>query len=142
MWQPGCLQSKFGIHTFRVEFLSHDRPAPVDELQVQGVYNPRLLRKVIDLLTLICKFRDYLTFVLEVTLSLEIWYSLYSLSIVKICEWYRLQIIIYLSNLFKVIIREASKTAHDRMAHMTYTEGPAAIRSTSRNLKVRQIWCM
>lgn len=43
----GCLQSVYGIHTFRVESIAHGKAAPVDELQVQGVSNPGLLRKVI-----------------------------------------------------------------------------------------------
>lgn len=42
----GCLQSIYGIHTFRVESLARGKAAPVDELQVQGVDNPVLLRKV------------------------------------------------------------------------------------------------
>lgn len=43
---PGCLQSIYGIHTFRLESIAHGKAAPVDELQVQGVYDPSLLRKV------------------------------------------------------------------------------------------------
>ncbi|KAK2971832.1 hypothetical protein RJ640_000996 [Escallonia rubra] len=43
----GCLQSVYGIHTFRVESIAYGKAAPVDELQVQGVYKPGLLRKVI-----------------------------------------------------------------------------------------------
>ncbi|XP_028100703.1 uncharacterized protein LOC114300043 [Camellia sinensis] len=42
-----ALQSTYGIHTFRVESIAHGKAAPVDELQVQGVYNPGLLRKII-----------------------------------------------------------------------------------------------
>lgn len=42
----GCLQSVYGIHTFRIESIAHGIAAPVDELQVQGVSNPELLRKV------------------------------------------------------------------------------------------------
>eukprot|EP00262_Sarcandra_glabra_P007616 TRINITY_DN20502_c0_g1_i1.p1 TRINITY_DN20502_c0_g1~~TRINITY_DN20502_c0_g1_i1.p1 ORF type:complete len:283 (+),score=37.14 TRINITY_DN20502_c0_g1_i1:132-980(+) len=45
--EQGCLQSVYGIHTFRVESIAHGKAAPVDELQVQGVSNPGLLRKVI-----------------------------------------------------------------------------------------------
>ncbi|KAM4105102.1 hypothetical protein ACJW30_06G207800 [Castanea mollissima] len=45
--EQGCLQSVFGIHTFRVESIAQGKAAPVDELQVQGVSNPGLLRKVI-----------------------------------------------------------------------------------------------
>ncbi|KAL9252280.1 hypothetical protein AKJ16_DCAP02581 [Drosera capensis] len=41
------LQSMYGIHTVRIESISHGKAAPVDELQVQGVSNPGLLRKVI-----------------------------------------------------------------------------------------------
>ncbi|KAA8516012.1 hypothetical protein F0562_019191 [Nyssa sinensis] len=45
--EQGWLQSVYGIHTFRIESIAHGKAAPVDELQVQGVYNPGLLRKVI-----------------------------------------------------------------------------------------------
>ncbi|KAJ0112509.1 hypothetical protein Patl1_00391 [Pistacia atlantica] len=45
--EQGCLQSVYGIHTFRVESIAHGKAAPVDELQVQGVANPSLLKKVI-----------------------------------------------------------------------------------------------
>ncbi|WCJ23167.1 hypothetical protein M5689_005210 [Euphorbia peplus] len=45
--EQGCLQSLYGIHTFRIQSRAHGRPAPVDELQVHGVVNPSLLRKVI-----------------------------------------------------------------------------------------------
>uniref|UniRef100_A0A251LVW5 DUF7642 domain-containing protein n=2 Tax=Manihot esculenta TaxID=3983 RepID=A0A251LVW5_MANES len=45
--EQGCLQSVYGIHTFRVESIASGKAAPVDELQVQGVVNPALLRKVI-----------------------------------------------------------------------------------------------
>ncbi|KAF7814679.1 putative transmembrane protein [Senna tora] len=44
---PGCLQSIYGVHTSRVESIAHGKAAPVDELQVQGVSNPDILRKVI-----------------------------------------------------------------------------------------------
>ncbi|KAF2282569.1 hypothetical protein GH714_043198 [Hevea brasiliensis] len=43
----GCIQSVYGIHTFRVERIASGKAAPVGELQVQGVINPALLRKVI-----------------------------------------------------------------------------------------------
>lgn len=42
----GCLESVYGIHTLRVESISRGKAAPVDELQVQGLSNPGLLRKV------------------------------------------------------------------------------------------------
>ncbi|XP_059651456.1 uncharacterized protein LOC132299044 [Cornus florida] len=45
--EQGCLQSVYGIHTCRVESIAHGKAAPVDELHLQGVYNPGLLRKVI-----------------------------------------------------------------------------------------------
>ncbi|KAG4922398.1 hypothetical protein AAZX31_18G210100 [Glycine max] len=45
--EQGCLQSIYGIHTFRVESIAHGKAAPVDELQVQGVSDPSLLRKMI-----------------------------------------------------------------------------------------------
>ncbi|XP_052192803.1 uncharacterized protein LOC127801594 isoform X2 [Diospyros lotus] len=45
--EQGCLQSVFGIHTFRIEYIAHGKAAPVDELQVQGVSNPGHLRKII-----------------------------------------------------------------------------------------------
>lgn len=46
MAYTGCLQSIYGIHTFRIESIAHGGAAPVDELQVQGVYSPGNLRKV------------------------------------------------------------------------------------------------
>ncbi|XP_047148161.1 uncharacterized protein LOC124820490 isoform X2 [Vigna umbellata] len=45
--EQGCLQSIYGIHTFRLESIAHGKAATVDELQVQGVYDPSLLRKMI-----------------------------------------------------------------------------------------------
>lgn len=42
----GCLQAMFGIHTFRLESVAQGKAAYVDELQIQGVSNPQLLRKV------------------------------------------------------------------------------------------------
>ncbi|XP_052170728.1 uncharacterized protein LOC127786956 isoform X2 [Diospyros lotus] len=45
--EQGCLQSLYGIHTFLVESRARGKAAPVDQLQVQGVYNPGLLRKII-----------------------------------------------------------------------------------------------
>ncbi|CAI9101739.1 OLC1v1039137C4 [Oldenlandia corymbosa var. corymbosa] len=45
--EQGCLQSMFGIHTLRVESIAHGKAAPVDELQLHGVYNPGRLTKVI-----------------------------------------------------------------------------------------------
>ncbi|KAK9910542.1 hypothetical protein M0R45_034499 [Rubus argutus] len=45
--EQGCLQSRYGIHTFRIESIACGKAAAVDELQVQGVSNPSDLRKVI-----------------------------------------------------------------------------------------------
>ncbi|KAI4328753.1 hypothetical protein L6164_021085 [Bauhinia variegata] len=45
--EQGCLQSIYGLHTFRIESVARGKTAPVDELQVQGVFNPDKLRKVI-----------------------------------------------------------------------------------------------
>ncbi|CAI9292202.1 unnamed protein product [Lactuca saligna] len=45
--EQGCLQAMFGIHTFRLESVAQGKAAYVDELQIQGVSNPQLLRKVI-----------------------------------------------------------------------------------------------
>ncbi|PKA66443.1 hypothetical protein AXF42_Ash007141 [Apostasia shenzhenica] len=45
--EQGCLQSMFGIHTFRIENIARGKAAPINELQFQGVSNPGLLRKVI-----------------------------------------------------------------------------------------------
>ncbi|KAM7261091.1 hypothetical protein ACFE04_026566 [Oxalis oulophora] len=45
--EQGWLQSIYGIHTFRIESIAHGKAAPVDELQILGVTNPALLRKVI-----------------------------------------------------------------------------------------------
>ncbi|XP_021900304.1 uncharacterized protein LOC110816422 isoform X2 [Carica papaya] len=45
--EQGWLQSVYGIHTFRIESVAHRKASHVDELQVQGVDNPELLRTVI-----------------------------------------------------------------------------------------------
>lgn len=45
--EHGCVQSIYGIHTFRVESIAHGKASPVDELQVQGISDPNSLRKVI-----------------------------------------------------------------------------------------------
>lgn len=45
--EQGCLQSIYGVHTFRVESIAHGKAAPVDVLQAQGISDPDLLRKVI-----------------------------------------------------------------------------------------------
>ncbi|KAG6749476.1 hypothetical protein POTOM_046523 [Populus tomentosa] len=45
--RKSCLQSVYGLHTFRVESIAHGKAAPVDELRVQGVADPGVLRKVI-----------------------------------------------------------------------------------------------
>lgn len=51
----------YGIHTFRVESIAHGKAAPVDELQVQGVSNPGLLRKVLGYFRLFINYHKYLT---------------------------------------------------------------------------------
>ncbi|KAK9147825.1 hypothetical protein Scep_006582 [Stephania cephalantha] len=45
--EQGCLQYIYGIHTFRIETLARGNAAPVDELQIQGISDPGMLRKVI-----------------------------------------------------------------------------------------------
>uniref|UniRef100_A0A0D9VIT1 DUF7642 domain-containing protein n=1 Tax=Leersia perrieri TaxID=77586 RepID=A0A0D9VIT1_9ORYZ len=45
--EQGCLQSVYSLHTFKVESIASGKPAPVDELQFHGVYNPDLLKTVI-----------------------------------------------------------------------------------------------
>ncbi|XP_058737326.1 uncharacterized protein LOC131609598 [Vicia villosa] len=45
--EQGCVQSIYGVHTFRVESIAHGKAAPVDVLQLQGVSDPNLFRKVI-----------------------------------------------------------------------------------------------
>ncbi|PIN02330.1 hypothetical protein CDL12_21270 [Handroanthus impetiginosus] len=45
--EQGCLQSLYGLCTFRIESIAHGKAAPVDELRVQGISNPGLLRKVV-----------------------------------------------------------------------------------------------
>lgn len=45
--EQGWLQSMFGIHTFKIESIAHGNAAPVDVLQIQGVYDYDVLRKVI-----------------------------------------------------------------------------------------------
>lgn len=59
----GWLQSVYGIYTFRVESVAHGKAAPVDELQVQGVANPALLRKVMAFISYVDIF-FYLRFFL------------------------------------------------------------------------------
>lgn len=51
----GCLQSRYGIHTFRIESIACGKAAAVDELQVQGVSNPSDLRKVNKTCLLVCR---------------------------------------------------------------------------------------
>ncbi|KAL0373646.1 UNVERIFIED_CONTAM: hypothetical protein Sradi_3280300 [Sesamum radiatum] len=58
--EQGWLQSVYGLHTFRVEYISHGKAAPVDELRFQGVNNPGLLRKV-------CYFKEILNMQVLVT---------------------------------------------------------------------------
>ncbi|KAI7736539.1 hypothetical protein M8C21_020613 [Ambrosia artemisiifolia] len=45
--EQGFLQAMFGIHTFRLGSVAQGKASYVDELQIQGVSNPKLLRKVI-----------------------------------------------------------------------------------------------
>lgn len=45
--EQGCLQSIYGVHTFRVESIAHGKAAAIDQLQAQGISDPDLLRKVI-----------------------------------------------------------------------------------------------
>nr|AFK35241.1 unknown [Lotus japonicus] len=45
--EQGCVQSIYGIHTFRIESIARGKAAPVDEIQVQGISDPDHLRKVI-----------------------------------------------------------------------------------------------
>ena len=47
LFEQGCLQVAYGIHTIRFESLACGKPTPVDEFQIQGVVNPRNFRKVI-----------------------------------------------------------------------------------------------
>ncbi|PON52918.1 hypothetical protein PanWU01x14_206010 [Parasponia andersonii] len=45
--EQGADPSMYGIQTFRIESIAHGKAAPVDELQIQGVSDPDILRKVI-----------------------------------------------------------------------------------------------
>ncbi|XP_078163819.1 uncharacterized protein LOC144558815 [Carex rostrata] len=45
--EQGCLQAMYGLHTVRIESRVRGKPAPVDELQFQGVTNPDHLRAII-----------------------------------------------------------------------------------------------
>ncbi|MED6217109.1 hypothetical protein PIB30_014566 [Stylosanthes scabra] len=45
--EQGCLQSIYGIHTVRVESIARGKAAPVDELQIQGISDPDVFRKII-----------------------------------------------------------------------------------------------
>ncbi|EXB51637.1 hypothetical protein L484_012930 [Morus notabilis] len=53
--EQGCLQSIYGIHTFRVESIAHGKAAPTDELQIQGVSDPSILRKLRRLCLMLVK---------------------------------------------------------------------------------------
>ncbi|CAA0813604.1 Unknown protein [Striga hermonthica] len=45
--EQGCLQSVYGLRTFKIVSIAQGKAAPIDELQVQGVSDPGFLRKVI-----------------------------------------------------------------------------------------------
>lgn len=72
----GCLQSMLGLHTFRVESIARGRAAPVDELQVQGMHNPGLLRKVKYLLCAVklplCSFSPFCIWGLSLSLLVSL----------------------------------------------------------------------
>lgn len=63
----------FGIHTFRLESIAQGKTSYVDQLQIQGVSNPDLLRKVNTFLCLIfllhCLFCIYKRKQLKVVFS-------------------------------------------------------------------------
>lgn len=62
LFSIGCVQSVYGIHTLRVESIAHGKASPVDELRIQGVSNPSLLRKVRQ--TLSCMYFEFATYIL------------------------------------------------------------------------------
>lgn len=45
--EQGCLQSAYGIHSIKIENASRRKPPPGDDLQIVGVDNPRMFRKVV-----------------------------------------------------------------------------------------------
>ncbi|KAG7026016.1 hypothetical protein SDJN02_12514 [Cucurbita argyrosperma subsp. argyrosperma] len=119
--EQGCLQSVYGIHTFRVESIAHGKASRVDDLQVQGISNPGLLRKVglyssVDLCTI------------------TILYS-------------RVRRDAHLLHFNQIIVREASKVIQDFGRSWNRTsitaegesflsmEGPTVLKSPSKGLK-------
>ncbi|KAJ7568273.1 hypothetical protein O6H91_01G025600 [Diphasiastrum complanatum] len=45
--EQGCMQSAFGVSSIRFETAGFGRPTHVDDIHIEGVVNPRLLRKVV-----------------------------------------------------------------------------------------------
>lgn len=45
MYMAGYLQSRFGVYSIRIENVGVRRP-PSDDVQIQGIANPRAFRKV------------------------------------------------------------------------------------------------
>lgn len=45
--EQGCLQSAYGIYSIKIENASQRKPPPGDDLQILGVVNPRMFRKVV-----------------------------------------------------------------------------------------------
>eukprot|EP00250_Pteridium_aquilinum_P018083 c2392_g1_i1 orf=546-1433(-) len=45
--EQGCLQSSYGIQSIQIENASRRKPPPGDDLQIIGVDNPRMFRKVV-----------------------------------------------------------------------------------------------
>ncbi|MCO5611825.1 hypothetical protein L7F22_066084 [Adiantum nelumboides] len=45
--EQGFLQSAYGIHSIKIENASRRKPPPGDDLQIVGVDNPRMFRKVV-----------------------------------------------------------------------------------------------
>lgn len=118
----GCLQSVYGIHTFRVESIAHGKASRVDDLQVQGISNPGLLRKV-----------GLYSSVDSCTITI-----LYS----------RVRRDAHLLHFNQIIVREASKVIQDFGRSWNRTsitaegesflsmEGPTVLKSPSKGLKV------
>jgi len=128
----GCLQSLYGIHTFRVESIVRGKAAPVDELQVQGVADPGVLRKVLQ--TWLVILLSYFT---VNVLVFETRWAGYKLAITM--------------HFLQVIITEASKNVQDfgKGWNPTLTieeeglsrvgslnEGPAVFKSPPKSWKV------
>ncbi|EFJ07293.1 hypothetical protein SELMODRAFT_186275 [Selaginella moellendorffii] len=45
--EQGCMQSAFNLSSLRIEIAGRSKPSPSDDVQIQGLANPTLFRKVV-----------------------------------------------------------------------------------------------